>query len=318
MMAQLARTYLVGIDVSKATLDVHEWWSTRGYTIDNTLEAIAEWLRGYEEVSLKIALEPTNRYHQCVAELADQAGHAVYCVDPYRLAHYREGVGQRAKVDRTDARLLARYLAHEGTHTRRWQALDGRAQRLWQLLKRRASLVKAKTQLQQSLGEVEVIQDPVAALMAQFTATIRHLERTLHAEAKQLGWGGALRRCQAIPGVGPLTAVALVAAYHRGAFRNVDAFIAYLGMDVRVRESGTFKGRRKLTKKGDPELRRLLYNAAMAARRNPLWEPYFLALTARGLSSTAAFVALGRKLARVCFALLKQQVEFDPKFCPGG
>ena len=38
-----------------------------------------------------------------------------------------------------------------------------------------------------------------------------------------------------------------------------------MGLDVRVRDSGTFRGRRKLTKKGDPEVRRLLYNAAMAA-----------------------------------------------------
>jgi transposase len=317
MMAQLAGSYLVGIDVSKAKLDVHEWWCARHYTIGNTPAAIAEWLSGYS-VSVKLALEPTNRYHQCVAHRADQAGHEVYLVDPYRLSHYRESLGQRAKVDRTDARLLARYLHHEGSQLRRWKPIDERAQRLWLLLKRRATLVKAKTQLHQSLGDLEVAQDEVGALMAQFTATIRHLESVLHSEAKQLGWGEAVRRCQAIPGVGPLTAVAMVATYHRGTFHKADAFIAFLGMDVRVRESGTFKGRRKLTKKGDSELRRLLYNAAMAARRNPLWEPYYLALTARGLSSTAAFVALGRKLARMCFALLKQQVDFDPKFCPGG
>jgi transposase len=71
MMAQLVGSYLVGIDVSKDKLDVHEWWSARHYTISNTAAAIAEWLSGYS-VSSKIALEPTNRYHQCVAERADQ------------------------------------------------------------------------------------------------------------------------------------------------------------------------------------------------------------------------------------------------------
>jgi len=63
--------------------------------------------------------------------------------------------------------------------------------------------------------------------------------------------------------VGPLTAMAIAATYHRGQFRNDVAFIAFMGMDVRVRESGRFRGRRKLTKKGEPELRRLLFNAAM-------------------------------------------------------
>ncbi len=45
-------------------------------------------------------------------------------------------------------------------------------------------------------------------------------------------------------------------------------------------------------------MRRLLFNAAMQGRRNPLWEPYYLSLRARGMSTTAAFVALARKLAR--------------------
>ena len=67
--------------------------------------------------------------------------------------------------------------------------------------------------------------------------------------------------------------MALVATWHRGAFSNVDPFIAFVGLDVRVRQSGRWQGRRKLTKSGDGEIRRLLFNAAMQARRNALGEP---------------------------------------------
>jgi len=59
---------------------------------------------------------------------------------------------------------------------------------------------------------------------------------------------------------------ALIRAYHRGAFASRDTFIAFLGLDVRRRESGYFKGKRKLTKRGPVELRRLLYCAAKPAR----------------------------------------------------
>ena len=134
------------------------------------------------------------------------------------------------------------------------------------------------------------------------------------AQAKCLGWAAEVQRCRALPGVGSLTALALVARYHRGDFLCADAFIAFMGMDVRVRESGQWRGRRKLTKKGDPEVRRLLFNAAMQARRSPVWEPYYLALRQRGLSTTAAFVALGHKLARVCFALLQNGTEFNRNY----
>ena len=137
------------------------------------------------------------------------------------------------------------------------------------------------------------------------------MERALLSEARKLGGERDLERCQPIPGIGPLSALALTAIFHQGTYRNADAFIAFMGMDVRVRQSGRWKGKSKLTKKGDPEVRRSLFNAAMQARRNPLWEPYYLALRERGFSTTAAFVALGRKLARVVFALLQKNVEFD-------
>jgi transposase len=109
----------------------------------------------------------------------------------------------------------------------------------------------------------------------------------------------------------------MVATYQRAQFRNDDAFIAVMGMDVRIRESGQYRGRRKLTKQGEPELRRLLFNAAMQGRRNPHWQPYYLALRERGLSSTAAFIALGRKIARLCFVLLRNEVDFQPNFHSG-
>ena len=51
----------------------------------------------------------------------------------------------------------------------------------------------------------------------------------------------------------------------------------------------------------------------MQGRRDALWEPYYLAMRERGFSTTAAFVALGRKLARIAYALLEKEVEFDPK-----
>ncbi|WP_180700271.1 transposase, partial [Pseudomonas crudilactis] len=77
--------------------------------------------------------------------------------------------------------------------------------------------------------------------------------------------------------------------------------------------SGKKKGRRCLTKRGDSEARRLLHNAAMAASRTSAWKGFYEALRERGLSTTQALVALARKLARVVFALLKNQSEYSPK-----
>lgn len=314
-MAHQVKQIIVGVDVSKDQLDVYEWDSRQAYSMDNEVQSIEQWLERWP-APIRLAVEPTNTYHLALTQAAHDRGHRVYLIDPYRLAHYRQGVGQRAKADPQDAQLLARYLAREDRDIRQWVPLTQDQQWFWRLLRRRATLVRSRTQLKQSLTNLGSLQDDVDALLAQCTEMVRKMDRALIEQAERLGWGSQLRRCQAIPGVGPLTAMALVATYHRGSFRSVDAFIAFMGMDVRVRDSGRFRGRRKLTKKGEPELRRLLFNAAMQGRRNPLWEPYYLSLRQRGFSTTAAFVALGRKLARVCFALLRNETDFNPDLQP--
>ncbi|WP_043359362.1 IS110 family transposase, partial [Methyloversatilis universalis] len=108
-------------------------------------------------------------------------------------------------------------------------------------------------------------------------------------------------------------AAGLCATFHRARFSGGDAFIAFLGLDVTVRQSGTQRGRGALSKKGDAEMRRLLYNAAMAASRSSTWQPFYQRLLQRGFSRTQALVALARKLARVAFSLMKNASNYVPK-----
>ena len=315
-MTQPVPQYTVGIDVSKRTLDLYELATDRSSVIANDTESIKQWLDRWSG-PLRLAMEPTNTYHLAIAHAAHARGQQVYLVDPYRLTHYRAGIGQRVKADCQDAKLLARYLQHEAAELRLWEPLQPGPQEFWRLLKRRATLVQTVTRMQQSLTDLGSLQADVDALIEQCRSTVKKIDQALLAQAKALGWAAQVRRCQGIPGVGPLTALAMVATYQRAQFRNDDAFIAFMGMDVRIRESGQYRGRRKLTKKGEPELRRLLFNAAMQGRRNLHWQPYYLALRERGLSSTAAFIALGRKIARLCFVLLRKEVDFEPNFHSG-
>jgi len=316
-MTQTIEADIIGVDVSKDTLDIYLSATDQSCSIANDTASIEHWL-ARQAGPIRLAIEPTNTYHLGIATAAHVRGHQVYLIDPYRLVHYREGVGQRVKADDQDARLLARYLQREIGELRVWTPPRQGPQRFWHLLKRRASLVQTVVRMKQSLTNLGALQTDVDDLIKQGQKTIRKIDQALMTQARRLGWDAQVRRCQGIPGVGPLTALAMVATYHRGQFRNDDAFIAFMGMDVRVRESGLYRGRRKLSKKGDPELRRLLFNAAMQGRRNAHWEPYYLALRERGLSSTAAFVALGRKLARLCFVLLRKEANFDPNFCSRG
>jgi transposase len=49
------------------------------------------------QVSAVLAVEPTSTYHLELAAAAYAAGHTVHLIDPWRLSHYRQGVGQRSR-----------------------------------------------------------------------------------------------------------------------------------------------------------------------------------------------------------------------------
>lgn len=312
-MAISTSPHLIGVDVSKAELMICQDPGQPLESLDNEPKAIRRWLRGLPKGSSCFAVEATNTFHLELIEQAHRRGHTIYLIDGYRLNRYREGVGGRAKTDAQDARLLWRYLRHEREDLRAWEPPAEGYRSLQQLLHRRATLVRAKTALQQSLSGLPELKRLTATLMRQLEKIDGELQRRLQQVAEENGWSGQVRRCQAIEGIGSITAAALTMAFHRGAFRGGDAFVAFLGMDVRVRDSGTMKGRRRLTKQGDPELRRLLHLAAMKASHSAAWTAFYQRYLARGFTKTQALTVLARKLARVAFSLMKNQSEYRPK-----
>lgn len=307
-MAKPVTQITLGIDVAKDQLVARNWSEPDAVIdLDNEPKAIRAWLRSFCG-PVRIAIEPTSTYHLACVDEALKLGMEVYLIGPRQLAHYREAVGVRNKTDPDDAYLLARYLAHEADQLRLYKPRDRREQLLWALLKRRGVLVQTRQDLQQSLGALKV---PAKSLFRELGRVIERLELRLQTLIRELGWWLDYQRCLSIPGIGPVNAVALTAAYHRGEFANADAFIAFLGLDVRLRESGTFKGKRKLTKRGESELRRLLYCAAKPARSLCRFETCYQRQLDKGLSKTAANVILGRKLARIAFSLIRNQQTFE-------
>ena len=314
-MADQSQPIICGIDVASKTLDIarSDGPVTR---IGNSSEEIEDWLATLPDRT-RLAMEATGRYHESLLEQALAAGHEVYLINGQRLNHYREAVGTRAKTDPEDARLLMRYLEREWSELTPVKCLNGREKGLWRLLQRRATLVRARTQLRQSLGSDPATRDMVDEVSANLNRVIARIECNLRVLARELGWEADIQRCRSIPGIGPLNALALVASFRRGDFSHSDRFVAYLGLDVRVRDSGKCPGRRKLTKRGNPELRRLLYNAAMSAARNRSFQGHYERYKARGLSKTAALVVIARKLVRIAFALLSKGERFDAEAYAG-
>jgi transposase len=303
----------VGVDVSSKT--VLAACARRSFvprTLSNEARVLRGWLKGLP-AGTRIGVEATGSYHQLVADLAHAAGLVVYVLNPRDVKKYAEGVGRRGKTDRVDAEVIARFVAREHDRLHAYVPLSVAQRQLEQLLKRRGKLVALRVALELGWSGVAGVKKEMTALYkahAQLLRQVDHLIKRAMAELPEVQTRA--RRLRAIPGYGELGSVAIAQALTRWPFTKVDAFIAHTGLDPRPDDSGDKRGRRRLSKRGPSELRRIMYLCAMSARSTKVWRPYYLRQREKGLSGTAALVVLSRKMARTAYGICQQQAEFDP------
>ena len=307
-----ATPVLIGIDVAKDNLVVAHLGATGVHTIANSTAGIKAWLKGIPKES-RIALESTGRYSRLVCQLAFEAAHAVYLLNALDVHHYGKAMGQRGKTDRLDAQLIAQYLATQMDKLRPWQPTPAAIEQLRSLIRCRAQIVKSRVKLKMALQDTPMLRQQLTAMTKQFAQTLQSIDaqiKTLLSEDQVMREGAA--RLQSIQGVGPLGATLLATLLARIPFAQADALVAYSGLDPRPCDSGKKQGVRRLSKRGDPQLRQQMWLCAMAASRCSGFKAHYEALRLRGLPTTAAYVVIARKLLRIAFVIWHSNQLFDP------
>ena len=281
--------------------------------VANQRTALLAFLKGLP-ASSRIGVESTGSHHELFAEAAHKLGFLVYVLNPKDTRHYAKAVGLRGKTDRVDAELIARMIAHEHTKLHAWIPPTPEQREIDRLLKRRATLVSLREAVEMSLRELDGFAADLKALRTRFNQLIARLDLRIKAlvEASPERKQNFTRLCT-ISGVGPVTGTALVNTLERVPLKSADAFVAFTGLDPRPDDSGQHRGKRRLSKRGPAELRRLLYLAAMSAIRTKTWKLLYEHYRARGLSSTATFVILARRIARIAWSIYTYKTEFDPE-----
>ena len=278
----------------------------------NQRSTLLAFLKGLPAGS-RIGMESTGVYHELLAEAAHKLGFVVFVLNPKDARHYAKAVGLRGKTDRVDAELIARMIAHEHAKLHPWIPPTPEQREMARLISRRAKLSSLRQALAMSLKGLEGFATDLKALRARFDQLLARIDQRLKAlieaspERKQ-----HVTQLRTICGVGPVVGAALVNILERVPLKNADAFVAFTGLDPRPDDSGQHRGKRRLSKRGPAELRRLLYVAAMSAKKKSAWKSLFEHYRAKGLSSTAALVILARRIARTAWSIYTYKTEFDP------
>ncbi len=299
-----------GADVGKDVVVLASHDGGPPVEVANQAAALRAWVKGLEAGS-RIGVEASGVHHRCLAQVATAAGHAVYVLNPRDVSHYANSIGMRAKTDPCDARMIARYLAREHTDLHRWKPATQAQEALKALINRRSTLVSSRVAMQQSMGTESELKPVLNGLKKAFAKAVAAIDkailRRLKEEPELARHADMLKD---IPGIGPVVSAALATLLSRHPFASADAAVAFVGLDPRPRESGTWRGQRKLSKRGPTEIRRLLYVAAMTTARNVAMRGEIDRHKAKGLSATAIYNIIARKLLRTAWSMLKHQTPF--------
>lgn len=304
----------IGVDVSRDMLDIAGCPGKSHLTIANQRREIERLLKGLPADSC-LAMESTGRYHQLLAETARAAGLHVYVLNPKRVWYAARGDGRRAKTDRIDAQVIAKFLRDHIKELHEWCPGTPVQSEIAMLERRRHCLEKHSTAMNLSLRDVDGLDDEIRRFNQELQAMRSAIDKriqSLLAKDEEMARKSAL--LSTIPAVGQVGAACLAALFARVPFKRSDSVVAFVGLDVRASDSGSHRGQRRLSKLGPAYLRRQVWLMGFAGCHTKLYKPAYQSLKARGLKGTEAIMILGRHILRVAWAVWRTNQPFDAQF----
>jgi transposase len=309
-----ANNEFVGIDVSKVTLDVACRESKEYRQFENNakgIDALIEWLKSIQPEL--IVLEATGGLElPFVAELA-YARMPVAIVNPRRIREFARSIGQLAKTDKLDARVIAHFGAVTRPEARKLPTQED--ERLTALITRRRQIIEMLT------AEKNRLHSACFSMRERVETHIAWLEKELKALDDEIGdfihqspiWKEKDKLLRSVPGVGCVTSATLLAMLPELGTLNRQKIAALVGVAPVNKDSGKRQKKRRVFG-GRANVRSVLYMAALSASiHNPKIKSFYDHLIRMGKEKKVALTACMRKLIVMLNAIIRLNQPFSPE-----
>jgi len=308
-------TLYLGIDVSKATLHL----ASPGKFLkvfNNNPEGHRLLIAYIRKLKPKgVVLEASGGYERMASEAMQDAGIPVTIAQPACVRYFAKSIKVLAKTDKIDAKVIARFGV--ATQPEPTPKTPENARKVRVLCDRRQQIVEDRVR---ETNRLEACAD--IAIAKAIRASIDHLEQTeqaLDVQIKELIEADSLLKQKAevmmqLKGVGPKTAIALLAHFHELGSLTRQQIAALAGLAPHPQESGKWNGKRRIYG-GRATARKAMYMAAKsAARWCPVISVFYNRLREKGKPYNVALIACARKMLIRLNTLLKQmnQENHDP------
>ena len=309
----MADPRFLGIDVARDDLEVAVYPTAEGWRVPNTPAGharLVQWAQAHQPV--RLVLEATGGHERAVDAALDAAGLPVVVINPRQGRDFARSRNVQVKTDRVDAQLLARFAAEVRPPLRPRPSAASRD--LQDLVSRRRQLLTDRVAEQQrrplarprAQADIDAHVAWLSRRVARFDAQIAAALQADPALGARATW------LQSIPGIGPTASATLLAELPELGRLSRREIAALVGVAPFNRDSGTWRGQRRIAG-GRAAVRAVLYMATVAATRaNPVIRAFYQRLRAAGKPAKVALTACMRKLLVVCNALCQHQTMWDP------
>lgn len=300
----------VGIDVSKARLDVHVHPLGESFAVGNDeagIAALRDRLAGLAGL-VGIGIEASGRYERLAVAALSLAGLPVAVLNPAQVRHYAQAIGQRAKTDPIDARLIALFVAALRPEPR--PLPDGQAQELAALMARRRQLVQmlVAEQMRHKQAAPGRVRSSLARVVTTLQDELRQLDADIDTQVRGTpAWRHKEDLLASVPGIGKTIARTLLAELPELGSLSPKQAAALAGLAPYTRQSGKWRGR-SFIGGGRHSVRTALFMGALvASRHNPSLKAFRDRLVAAGKPKRVAIIATARKLIVLLNAIIREQ-----------
>lgn len=265
-------------------------------------------------------MEATGVYYENLAYFLYVNRQKVSVVLANKVKNYIKSLNIKTKTDKVDSKVIAGFgIERELDH---WQPMSPIYKNLRdlcrELLSIKKELQRAKCQLH-AMNKSHEKMESIVSLKAEQVQFYERAIKLLQEEIKSIVNKDAalkekIRKVQTIPGLGFETIVILACETNGFAlFNNVRQVVSYAGLDVSFSESGNFKGKTRISKKGNSRIRQALFMPSLSATRanDQIRELYGRICERNPDIKKKGIVAGMRKLLILTYILWKKDEEYD-------
>lgn len=322
----------VGIDISKDSFEVCIKQLKEERSVIKASRSFQNDYQGFEKllswtlskVSNPIfVMETTGVYHEELTHFLYSNEQKVAVVLANKMNHFAKCLNMKTKTDKADAQMIAQYGLERQLEW--WKPMMQQMKNLRDLCRERLSLKKDLVRCKCQVHALKHAHSTLEVVLQLKEQQIEFLDKSVQVIENEIillteedkEFNQRVKNVETIKGVRLLTIITVLCETNGfSQFNNIRQVVSYAGLDIAERQSGLFKGKTRISKKGNARIRECLYMPALSATsyNEPIKALYQRVIERNPTIKRKGVVAGMRKLLILIFVLWKKNEAYNAEY----